>query len=247
MEVTNTYKYDYEASFARLDSYLNESGNYEEALLIPDRKDLGYSDGYYLNCYAIFVDIRDSSSLPETHQKKVLAKIYRCYISELTAIMQSSVSCKELYIVGDCVSGIFSDTKKDDVMEVFCAAYTINSLVNTLNLKLEKKGYTKIKIGIGIAKGKTLMIKAGYKYSGLNEVVWMGDVVNKASNLCNIANKGGNKVIVISDEVYDSLSGYYGGKDEKTPYQQWFTKKTFDSYTGDIFRIDMNEWLERQK
>ena len=31
------------------------------------------------------------------------------------------------------------------------------------------------------------MVQAGYSGSGLNEVVWMGDVVNEASNLCGYA------------------------------------------------------------
>ena len=86
MEVKQTYQYDFEASLARIDSVLNSNGDYMDVAEIPSRDSLTYSNGYYLNCYALFVDIRESSQLPKRHLKKVLAKIYRSYISELTAI-----------------------------------------------------------------------------------------------------------------------------------------------------------------
>lgn len=246
MEVKNTYQYDFDASLARIDNVLNTNGDYTEAAEIPSRDDLTYTNGYYLNCYALFVDIRDSSQLPQRHQKKVLAKIYRSYISELTAIMQSFENCKEINIVGDCVSGIFTCACKEDVMEPFRAAFTINAIVQVLNIKMANKGYTEIRIGIGLAKGKALMIQAGYKSSGLNDVVWMGDVVNHASNLCNLANKNGNDVIVVSDEVYDDLEGFTGHLNK--PYQEMLWKPYGkDYYTGDVIRIDIENWINKNK
>ena len=246
MEVKQTYHYDFEASLARIDNVLKTNGDYADAEEIPSRDSLTYSNGYYLNCYALFVDIRDSSQLPQRHQKKVLAKIYRSYISELTAIMQSFENCKEVNIVGDCVSGIFTCACKDDVMEPFRAAFTINAIVQVLNIKMAKKGYTDIRIGIGLAKGKALMIQAGYKGSGLNDVVWMGDVVNHASNLCNLANKNGNDVIVVSDEVYNDLEGFTGHLNK--PYQEMLWKPYGkDYYTGDVIRIDIENWIKTNK
>lgn len=246
MEVKQTYQYDFEASLARIDSVLNSNGDYMDVAEIPSRDLLTYSNGYYLNCYALFVDIRESSQLPKRHLKKVLAKIYRSYISELTAIMQSFDNCKEVNIVGDCVSGIFTCTCKDDVMEPFRAAFTINAIVQVLNIRMANKGYTSIKIGIGLAKGKALMIKAGYKGSGLNDIVWMGDVVNHASNLCNLANKNENDVIVVSDEVYADLEGFTGYKNK--PYQEMLWKPYGkDYYTGDIRRIDIGDWIDQNK
>lgn len=246
MEVKNTCNFDFDKSFSRIDSYLNESVEYGDVANIPARSSLSFSNGYYVNCYALFVDIRESSQLPEIHQKRVLARIYRSYISELTAIMQSYENCKEVNIIGDCVSGIFSSTKKEDVLQPFGASYYINSIVNVINYKLAKKGYNNIKIGIGLAKGKALMIQAGYKGSGLNDVVWMGDVVNKASNLCNIANKKGNDVIVVSDEVYTDLSGYNGYNN--IPYQEMLHKPSgSDYYTGDIILVNIESWINSQK
>lgn len=246
MEVKQTFQYDFNTSLSRIDNVLNTNGDYTDVAEIPSRDTLTYTNGCYLNCYALFVDIRDSSQLPQQHQKKVLAKIYRSYISELTAIMQSFENCKEINIVGDCVSGIFTCTCKDDVMLPFSAAFTINAIVEALNVKLTNKGYSNIKIGIGLAKGKALMIQAGYKGSGLNDVVWMGDVVNHASNLCNEANKNWNDVIIVSDEVYADLEGFTGHLN--VPYQDMLRKPYGkDYYTGNIRRTDMGEWVDKNK
>ena len=160
MEVKSEIDYNYLDSISRIDDYLNNHNDYQECGDIPARNRLTYSNGFYVDCYALFVDIRSSSKLPEQHQKRVLARIYRSYISELTAIMQDFSNCKEINIVGDCVSGIFSHNTKDDVMQPFQAAYTINGVVQILNHKLEQKGWSPIKIGIGLASGKALMIQA---------------------------------------------------------------------------------------
>lgn len=243
------YNYSLEKSLERLDSYLSEAGTYQSVADIPSRDSLTFTNGYYVNCYAIFVDIRGSSKLTENHQARVLAKLYRSYISELVAILQSYNNCREVNIVGDCVSAIFSFTERHDVIQVVGAAAQVNSIVEILNYKLYNKGYKQFEIGIGIAKGKALMIKAGYNGSGINDVVWMGDVVNTASNLCNIANKRAHntKVIVIEDEVYNDLDGELGGRNHDTPYQSWFSKVTDDAYTGNIHRINMNDWLEEKE
>lgn len=246
MEVKTNHPYIFEDSLARIDAILNASCNYSDTNDIKSRQSLTYDNGYYLDCYSLFVDIRDSSQLPKIHQKRVLAKLYRSYISELTAIMQSYSHCREINIVGDCVNGVFTCTSKGDVLQPFQAAYNINSIVKILNFKANKRGYSDLRIGIGIAKGKALMVQAGYKGSGLNDVIWMGDVVNYASHLCAKANKDGNRTINISQEVYDDLEGFLGHND--VPYQDMFMRPWGKShYTGDVIRVTMEEWLNENR
>ena len=243
MEVKKSISYDFEKSCQRIDDMLNTSGEYEYTNEIPSRESMTYENGYYVKCYALFVDIRDSSKLPKNHRKPVLAKIYRSYISELTAIMQSYDTCKEVNIVGDCVNGIFTCHSKDDVLDPFSAAYKINGIIQVLNKKLEAKGYNTIKIGIGIAKGDALMVQAGYKGSGLNDVIWMGNVVNYACHLCGSANKNGNSLINISEEVYDDLEGKLGYN--SVPYQNMMRRPFGEKYyTGYVIARYIEEWLE---
>ena len=50
------------------------------------------------------------------------------------------------------------------------------------------------------------MVKAGYSGSGLNDVIWMGDVVNSA---CHIANKAGRDYrdpIIVSSCLHGNLN-----------------------------------------
>lgn len=245
MEVKSNRSYVFSDSLSRIQAFLDGSGVYPETNDIQKRQNLTYENGYYVDCYALFVDIRDSSKLPQIHQKRVLAKLYRSYISELTAIMQSYPNCKEINIVGDCVNGIFSCYSKDDVLQPFGAAYTINGIVQILNLKANEKGYNSIRIGIGIAKGKALMVQAGYKGSGINDVIWMGDVVNCASHLCAKANKSFDDIMNISQEVYNDLEGKLGYQNK--PYQGMF-KKSYgnDYYTGNVILHTMDEWIKEK-
>lgn len=235
--------YEFNDSIVRIKDYLNRNGEYKSLYKIPSRSLLTNSNGFYVRCCALFVDIRDSSSLPKFYEKKQLAKIYRSYISEVVAIMQSFDKCKEVNIVGDCVSGIFeytNRTEKEDAIQPILAAIMINSMLHIWNSKIYKRSdgeISTIKVGIGLAKGEALMIKAGLQGSRLNDVVWMGDVVNQASKLCDQANKGNNEVIVISKDVYNFLDKY----EDKT-LRDMFWRASDDAYTGNIIHKDTNKY-----
>ena len=194
MEVSKTYNYKVEDSAKRIDDILNLSNeNFIDSKTIPSRDLLTYTNGYYVGVTAIFIDIVDSSNMTEEHRRPVLAKIYRGFISECVAIMQSSSMCKEININGDCAWGIFETHTKTDIDVSLNIAAKLNTLINILNYKLEKKGYMTIECGIGIDDGRALMVKAGYSGSGINDVVWMGDVVNSACHLSNKAGRNNRK------------------------------------------------------
>ena len=88
MKVTTNKPYDFSASFDRLQDILDSAETFESVDTVPNSDTLSYSNGYYFKCYAIFIDIRDSSTLPTKYQKRTLAKIYRAYISEVVALFQ---------------------------------------------------------------------------------------------------------------------------------------------------------------
>lgn len=246
MKVTTNKTYNYSDSFDRLQEILDSAETFEQVDTVPNSDTLSYSNGYYFKCYSIFIDIRDSSTLPTKYQKRTLAKIYRAYISEIVALFQSYSNSKEINIVGDSVWAVFNAKSKEDVLEVFQAAYSANSIIKTLNYKLCRKNIDPIKVGIGIDKGDALMILAGYKGSGLNDVIYMGGVVNNASKLCSKASKGFINEIVVSKSVYDDLSGYKN-KLDKT-YQSMLTLNLAEGYYhGSIIRMDMDEWLDNEK
>ena len=233
---TKYINYNFERSLERIDEILDSNdNNYEEkGKNMPSRDKLTYTNGFYVDVSAMFVDIRESSSLSGIHRRPTLAKIYRSFISEVVAIMNENETCHEINIIGDCVSGIFATKTKQDINELFSTAAKINSLIKTINCKLSKKNIQNIKVGIGIDDGRALMIKAGYKGSEINEIVWMGDVVNKASKLCNNANRWNSKKILISSKIYDDLN------EINKELFKW--NSTNQCYESDAIHSLMNEW-----
>jgi class 3 adenylate cyclase len=196
--------YNYVDSFERIDGILAQPlGDFEERKDLPDRDKLTFQNGYYAYCSALFIDIRDSSELPNIYNRPALAKLYRAFISEMVAVLNGHANAREINIVGDCVWGVFNTSQKTQIDEVFSTACRINSLVKVLNHKLAQAKYkTPIRVGIGMSYGRALMIKAGHFSSGINDVVYMGDVVNQASKL---AAKGGGTELsqpIVMDGVF---------------------------------------------
>jgi class 3 adenylate cyclase len=237
MKATNT-SYSLNDSIQRIDEILNtDSKCYEESKSIPSRDRLTYTNGFYVNCTAIFVDICDSSGLTNVHERPVLAKIYRSFISEMVAMFNSFDQCREISINGDCVWCVFDTPYKSDVDDAFNAACTANALINILNFKLEKKGYQTYDANIGMDYGRALMHKAGYKGSQINDVIWMGDVVNSACHLCNEDRGIFGKRIFLSETIYNNLN------DDNKGFCNKFDDSIFHS---SAVNAEMDDWLESQ-
>lgn len=170
----NYKTYDWTASAKRIDEILNQpAGQFEEKDSLPSRDKLTYTNGFYANCTALFIDIRDSSKLPGKHKRPALAKIYRAFISEMVAVLNSDQYVREVSIVGDCVWAVYDTPKKTDINDVYRVAFTANTLIELLNARYEKRNIDPLKIGIGIDWGRALMIKAGYNGSSINDVIYM--------------------------------------------------------------------------
>ena len=233
---SNHIDYDHKVSFSRIKEVLDASDNsFEELDHIPARSRLTYTNGFYVKCSALFVDIRDSSSLPSKYKRPKLAKLYRSYLSEVVAVMNGSSLCSDIVINGDCVSGIFNTPKKKDLDSVFSVSAQVSSVIKFLNHHYSKNGIDPIKVGIGLSWGRALMIKSGYKGSGLNDVVWMGDVVNEASNLCGYGNKEYSDEQTMVSEVYhgnlnDHNKGLLSYNHSRSCYHGDIISKSMDGY-----------------
>lgn len=234
---TNFMAYDYTKSILRIDTILNEQDtSFPEVKSFPSIDRLTYTNGFYVNVTALFVDIRDSSELINDHNRPALAKIYRSFISEVIAIMNGGINCKFINIDGDCVSGVYETPNKTDIDSAFDDAARISSLIDVLNCKLKKKKITEIKIGIGMDYGRLLLMKAGFSGSGLNEVAWMGEALNSAAKLCNKANKEHPYTILLSSVIHQNLN---------EENKKFLYNIPYNTYYGcNIHRIDMNKWVK---
>jgi class 3 adenylate cyclase len=235
---SNHIEYNFIKSVERIDSIIAESENsFKELDAIPSRSDLSFTNGFYVYCSALSVDIRESSQLPDKHYRPKLAKLYRAYISEVVAAMNGNSDCAEISIVGDGVLGIFNSPLKSSIDEVFGTAAKISSIIDILNYKLKKNDIKEITVGIGMSYGRALMIKAGFSGSKINEVVWMGDVVNEASKLASYGNANfSNYEIMVSDLFYDNLI-----EENKALLTKNYQT---NCYHGNVINIGMNDWLK---
>jgi class 3 adenylate cyclase len=238
MESNHKY-YSIDESVSRLDEILESSDtSFEELNSIPSRDRLSYKNGFYVNCSCIYMDIRQSSKLTDKYKRPTLAKIYRCYISEAVAILNSSSKCAEINIHGDAVWGVFDTPYKSDIDDSFSVVAQLSSVIDITNCRMKRVGIAPIVVGIGVDYGRALMIKAGYKNSGLNDIVWMGDVVNQAAKLGHQGNASlSDNEIMVSDDFYDNLND--GNK--KLLVRHY----TYRCYHGNVVNTVMNDWVEK--
>lgn len=236
----NFKSFSYTASSARIVDILDQpAGQFEETDALPDRDRLTYTNGFYGRCSAVFVDIRDSSKLTQRYKRPALAKLYRAFISEMVAVLNSDAEVREVNIVGDCVWATYNTPYTRDIDDVFTIVCRANTLRKLLNKHLENRGYDPLKFGIGVDWGRVLMIKAGFDGSGLNDVVYMGDVVNRAAHLAHKAGRDWQQPpIWVGSEFNGNLND-----DNKKWLTQRFDSEVGTVYTGDVVLTEMNDWI----
>ncbi|GAB4084014.1 adenylate/guanylate cyclase domain-containing protein [Myceligenerans cantabricum] len=235
----NSKAYDYLKSSERIKEILDQpAGSFEEVDSLPDRDRLTYTNGFYGKCSAVFIDIRDSSGLTTNHKRPTLAKIYRSFISEMVAVLNSDPNVREVNIVGDCVWAVSTAAFKTQIDGTFSVAAKANTLIKLLNYHFDKKGLTQIRIGIGLDFGRALMIQAGFSGSGINDVIYMGDVVNRAAHLAHEAGRRSEPPIFVGSGFQANLNDHNKGL--LTPKDVTGLGQV---YTGDVVFPEMNNWV----
>lgn len=235
---SNHSTYDYLEAVGRIEDILKGvDASYSDKSSIPARSLLTFDNGFYVNVTAVFIDLRDSKGLSDRHTRPVLAKIYRAYISEVIAVLKGDPKISEIYVEGDGVWAVFDTPYQSDVDGVFSTAARVISLVDILNVKLRKRGYAEIVAGVGMDYGECLYIKAGYKGSGVNEVVWIGKVVGAAAALCKEAGKMFNATLQVSPVIHQNLS--------EANQNLLNYNAILGSYQGFVCNKKMKEWVEK--
>lgn len=229
----------------RITEILDSPAAFDDQGAIPNSNALTYSNGFYVECTAIFIDIRGSSKLSEKYaQRRTVGKLYRAYVSECVAVLNSSPRCSQAFIQGDCVSAVFDTPNREAVNDVFRLVAMLNSIVKLLNYRLEQRNFATIQVGIGIDAGRALMLKAGSNGSGINDIIWMGDVLNQASHFCHAANKDGRLIIQVSEAVHAALNQEAMSADgKKFITQNWRMLMGPDGWECDVVNVGMEQHL----
>jgi class 3 adenylate cyclase len=239
-------EYDYKAGKKRIEEILDNKLDVIESSNIPKNESFTFSNAYYGWVTGVFIDIRDSTSLFGKEDKELVSKVIRSFTSESIEILRSDDNLREIGIRGDCVYAIYTTPFRKQIYNVFDKSIYLNTFMEMLNRLLEKRNLPKIKVGIGVSSSKELVIKAGRKGVGINNNVWIGEAVTKASNLSSYGNKDNYNPIVISSITYiniiDTLVEKNGEK-AKNWFREYYNLGVGDFYDSDIIKSEFNEWI----
>ena len=238
--------YDYKAGKKRIKEILNNKLQVIENDKIPNNDNFTFSNAYYGWVTAIFVDIRNSTDLFSKDDKEIVSKMIRSFTSEVIEILRKDDLLREIGIRGDCVYAIYTTPKKSDILEIMDKSFYINTFMNMLNKLLVDKGFSTINVGIGVSTAQELVVKAGRKDVGINNSVWIGDAVTKASNLSSLGNKNGYMSIVLSSLTHSNIINLFverNGIKSKSLFSQKYDSKIGTFYDADIIKLDFYDWI----
>lgn len=238
--------YDYKEGKKRIESILDNELEVVEQDKVPKDEEFTFSNGYYSWVSAIFVDIRDSSSLFAEEDKEKVSKVIRSFTSEVIEILRKDDNLREIGIRGDCVYAIYTTPSEDNIYELADRTFYINTYMNMLNKLLSSRSLPEIKVGVGMSTAQELVVKAGRKDVAINSKVWIGKAVTRASNLSSLGNKNGNAALVFSNCSYinfiDRLKEVSGEK-----AKDWFTYHSDEGegayYTANIIKTGFDNWI----
>ena len=249
-------EYDYKVGKERIIEILDNDVEVENKKYVPCENDFTFDNAYKCWITPIFVDIRNSTELFNSSDKKKVTKIVRSFTSEIIEILNAKcildkpyedISIEEIGIRGDCVYAVYSTPQQSQIYEVLDRAFYINTLIKMLNELFGKYKLDSIKAGIGVSVAEEIIIKAGRKYSGVNSKVWIGDAVTKASKLSGLGDKGNIQRIVISSCMHHNIINKFKKRNGEEKATSYFTKvidnKLGTYYHCDIIKTDFNDWI----
>ncbi|HDR8009720.1 adenylate/guanylate cyclase domain-containing protein [Bacillus cereus] len=242
--------YDYKERKKKVEEILDNTDKVNEVDKFPRDEDFTYTNGYKAWAGAIFVDLRDSTTLFSGENDVDIAKVIRGFTSEIIEILRKDTDndLKEIGIRGDCVYAVYSAPLQNDIYDIANRAFHINTYMKMLNKLLEERNLPTIKAGIGLATNKTLAVKAGRKSSAINNLVWIGESVTIAAKLSDLGNKNGIGAIVMSSTFYSNYIEVQKKLQPNDSVENWWTR-VYDSsygtyYHGKPVKISFNKWID---
>lgn len=168
----------------------------------------------------LFVDMRESTKLPEKFNTTQLVKIYRSYIRTVVQAIRYSGGVVRDFM-GDGVLAVFTDNEEgiSEDKAVRAARYITTAIDKLLNPILDQTINHRISCGIGIHTGNISLSKVGMKGKEQQDdaenefgIAWIGNSTNLA---CKFSGAVGNGTIFISPSTYSELSDIDGKQDWK--------------------------------
>ena len=190
---------------------------------------------YYGKVSILFVDMRESTKLPEKFDGIQLVKIYRSYIRVVVQAIRYSGGVVRDFM-GDGVLAVFVDNEdgKSEDKAVRAARYIATSIDKFLNPILDQEIKHRVSCGIGVHTGEISLSKVGMKGKKQQDdvenefgIAWIGNSTNLA---CKFSGAVDNGTIFISTSTYSELSDVDG----KEKWEQIEISKGGNTLTGYI-------------
>lgn len=177
---------------------------------LPQISDLSDSNKVYRGKVSIlFVDMRDSTRLPERFSSEQLVKIYRSYIRTIVQAVRYSGGFVRDFM-GDGVLAVFVDDANGSSEDnaVYAAKYIVTAIDKFLNPVLHEHFDHNVSYGVGVHTGEISLSKVGMKGKEQNEesefgVAWIGNSTNLACKQSSSVDRG---TIFISPSTYSALN-----------------------------------------
>lgn len=170
---------------------------------------------YHGKASILFVDMRESTKLPEKFNSTQLVRIYRSYIRAVVQAIRYSGGVVRDFM-GDGVLAVFVDNEdgKSEDNAVRAARYITTVIDKFLNPILDQEMRHRISCGIGVHTGEVSLSKVGMKGKEQHDdeenefgIAWIGNSTNLA---CKFSGAVDNGTIFISTSTYSALSDIEG-------------------------------------
>lgn len=244
--------YDYLQGIERIKEIFECPNETEVVDKIPKESAFTFDNGFYGWVTSIFVDLRNSYDLfnNSSIKRTTVAKIMRCFTSEVIEILRNDENLREIGIRGDCVYAIYSTSQKNEDYEIFDKAIFVNTFMKMFNTFLAEKNLPPLEYGIGISTWQDLVVKAGREMFKINNLVWIGKGVSLAAHLSSLGNKNDYGPIVLSGLFYDGLKSYCETNPSIVSFKSdWFSKTKnldiddYEIYHCNLIKTGFNDWI----
>ena len=216
---------------------------------LPKIEDLKDSNKVYRGKVSVlFVDMRESTKLPEQFSAENLVKIYRSYIRVVVQAIRYSGGVVRDFM-GDGVLAVFIDdeAEKSEEKAVHAARYITTTIDKILNPTLDKTVQHRISCGIGIHTGEICLSKVGMRGKEQDEdaenefgIAWIGNSTNHACKQSSAVDCG---TIFISTSTYSALSS----ENKKNIWKKVELQKgtnVLNGYIAEHYYLSLDEEIE---
>ena len=168
------------------------------AHLLKEKMSLG---GEKLNVTILFTDIRSFTSISETMDPQALVALLNEYFTEMVTIVLKQDGVVDKYI-GDAIMVVFGapEPEPNDALRAVRSAVGMREALRKLNARIQERGMTPLRTGIGIHTGEVIAGSIGHEEQRQYTVI--GDAVNLASRLESSTKELGVNVL-ISEDTYE--------------------------------------------